>query len=161
MADSEEILARVVASPGRRLLGVGALWTLAFLLVYLALAKPPALAWQLFLLAMGGAAAWLGFQMQAATRLCLELTSSELRDSSGACLARIDEIASIDRGMFAFKPSNGFLIRLHAPGARVWRPGLWWRLGRRIGVGGMTSARHTRPMADIISAVIAERDTRA
>jgi hypothetical protein len=40
-------------------------------------------------------------------------------------LARIDEIASLDRGTFAFKPSNGFLLRLSRKGTRVWRPGLW------------------------------------
>ncbi len=39
-----------------------------------------------------------------------------------------------------------------------WRPGLWWRVGRRIGVGGMTPASQTKFMSEIIAAMIAQRD---
>ena len=40
---------------------------------------------------------------------------------------------------------------------RRWWPGLWWSLGNRVGVGGVTSAAHTKAMAEIISAMIAQR----
>jgi hypothetical protein len=72
-------------------------------------------------------------------------------------LARIDDVVAVDRGMFAIKPSNGFMLKLKTPAPRAWHPGLWWRLGRRLAVGGVTPGSQTRPVADIISVMIAER----
>ena len=74
-----------------------------------------------------------------------------LRDGNGRLLCRMDQIAGVDRGAFAFKPSNGFLVKLKEPMPRVWQPGLWWRLGRRIGVGGVTPAGQGKFMADMIA----------
>ena len=68
---------------------------------------------------------------------------------------------SVDRGLFAFKPSNGFVVVLSQGGWRGWAPGLWWRLGRRLGVGGVTSAAQAKAMAEILSIEIARRDGQA
>ena len=76
-------------------------------------------------------------------------------DSDGTVIARLDNIEKVDRSAFAMKPSNGFLIILKEPGPRVWRPGLWWRLGRRVAVGGVTNGAHTRPMADMMKLKLA------
>ncbi len=153
----EKILARITASAPRRLLGVGALVFLGALLIYMAFAAPPSLVWQLFLLALGAGALVLAALMRQATALELELTETELRDTSGAVLARIDDVVRVDRGAFAMKPSNGFTLTTNRPQARCWRPGLWWRLGRRVAVGGVTSGAQTRPVADVIAAMIARR----
>ena len=153
----EEVLARVHASTGRRFLGIGSLWFLALLLIYVAFFKPPALGWQVFLVLLGGGALWLAERMRKATSLSLELTATTLRDSSGDVLAYTDQIESMDRGMFAFKPSNGFLLKTNEKAPNAWRPGLWWRTGRRIGVGGMTPGSQTKTMAEILSAIIAQR----
>jgi len=152
-----EVIATISASPGRRLLGIGSLWVLSALVIYVGIVQPPAPGWQVFLFVLGGTAIWIGEQMRRATLLILELTPEELRDSSGTVLARTEDIESLDRGMFAFKPSNGFLLRLKSGADRRWRPGLWWRLGSRIGVGGMTPGHQAKFMAEIISAMIAER----
>ncbi|WP_299368316.1 hypothetical protein [uncultured Tateyamaria sp.] len=157
-SDPTRVLATITASPGRRILGIGSLWVLSLLVIYVAIVQPPAMGWQLFLFALGGGSIWIAEQMRRATALSLELTMQELRDSSGEVLAKADDIHSIDRGMFAFKPSNGFLLRLSTPAARTWRPGLWWRMGRRVGVGGMTPGHQAKFMAEMISAMIAERD---
>lgn len=155
---SNEVLATIKASPGRRILGVGSLWVLSLMVIYVAVVRPPDLGWQLFLFALGGASIWIAEQMRRATAVTLELTRLELRDSTGVVLARMDEIAGLDRGMFAFKPSNGFLLRLNGNRPRGWRPGLWWSLGSRIGVGGMTPAHQAKFMAEIIATMLAERD---
>lgn len=76
-----------------------------------------------FLLAVGAASLWAAENMRRATTLTIELTEEGLRDSSGEVLARLDDIAGIDRGVFAFKPSNGFLLSTKTPATRVWRPG--------------------------------------
>ena len=77
-----------------------------------------------------------------------------MRDSSGTVLARIDEIRSVVRGTFALKPSNGFTLVLNSKKPRAWMPGLWWRLGRRVGVGGVTNAGQAKFMAERISMMI-------
>lgn len=154
-----EILAVVQASAGRRILGLGSLYLLSLMVIYVALARPPAMGWQIFLLAMGGGSIWIAEQMRRATANALELTEHELRDSSGLVVARVDNIAAIDRGMFAFKPSNGFLIRLASGMERRWRPGMWWRIGNRVGVGGMVPGPQTKFMAEMISAMIAQRES--
>ena len=88
----------------------------------------------------------------------LELTKEVLRTSAGDVIAVVEEIEALDRGVFAFKPSNGFLIRTKKPDARSWAPGLWWRIGRRIGVGGVTAASQTKFMSEVLTAMMAERD---
>ena len=157
ITDRNQVLATIKASPGRRFLGIGSLWFLSVMVIYVAIVQPPAMGWQAFLFVLGGASIWIAEQMRRATALTLELTMEELRDSAGHVLTRTDDIAAIDRGMFAFKPSNGFLLRITGPAGRAWRPGLWWRMGGRIGVGGMTPGHQAKFMAEIISAMIAER----
>lgn len=154
----DEIIVTVQASPGRRALGIGSLWVLAGLVFYVAIAQPPALGWQVFLIALGMASVWMAEKMRRATALRLELTGTVLRDSAGTVLLTLDDLRQIDRGMFAFKPSNGFLLKSASPGPAEWQPGLWWRTGRRIGVGGMTPGSQTKVMAEILSATIAQRD---
>ncbi len=154
---NQEVLAVVATSPARRWLGVIMLAGLGGLLIYVALAAPPTLLWQAFLIAIGVLALWMADGMRRGTERRIELTETELRSSDGQVIALVDNIKSVDRGVFAFKPSNGFILRTYTPGKRAWRQGLWWRIGRRVGVGGVTSARQTRAMSEIISILIARR----
>lgn len=158
MTGNTDILAEMEASTGRRALGIVSLWSLCGLLLYVAIASPPALGWQVFLLVLGFGAAWMAEKMRRATAMRLSLTQEGLFDSSGACLCRVEDVVRVERGMFAFKPSNGFLITLKTSAERAWLPGLWWRLGRRVGVGGMTPGGQGKAMADILAAMASERD---
>lgn len=153
---NDEILATVRASQPRRLFGVGVLGVLGFILIYVALSQPPSNPfWGVFLIVLGAGVWWGAYRMYSATEIWLELTDEELRTSDGTLIARVADIRSLDRGMFAFKPSNGFMLRLSVKTPRCWQPGLWWSMGDRVGVGGVTSAGQTKAMAEIISALIA------
>ncbi|MEM6305588.1 MAG: hypothetical protein AAF744_12785 [Pseudomonadota bacterium] len=155
----EEVLAVLRASPGRRWLGVGSLSFMGVLLVYVAFATPPAaLVWQLFLLVVGAGALWAAEMMRRATMSTILLTETGLFDEDGTVIAPVRDIDSIDRGFFAFKPSNGFLLRLKSQSPRQWRPGMWWRLSRRVGVGGMTPGHQAKNMSEIIAIMLARRD---
>ena len=156
--DDQEVLAVVRASTGRRILGLGCLALLGVLLLYIALAQSPALGWQVFLIVLGVFSIWAADRMRQATASSIELTETEVRDTDGTVIAKVDEIESLDRGFFAFKPSNGFLIKTTKAQPRDWRPGLWWRAGRRIGVGGMTPGHQTKFMSEIIATILATRD---
>jgi hypothetical protein len=70
----------------------------------------------------------------------------------------MDGIRSVERGAFAFKPSHGFTLVMKEKQPRAWAPGLWWRLGRRVGVGGVTSAGQTKFMAEQIALRIEDRN---
>ena len=63
----------------------------------------------------------------------------------------------MDRGAFAFKPSNGFMLKLSRKGPFAWEPGIWWRIGRRVGVGGVTPGTPAKVMAEMIQERITRR----
>ncbi|ARE39433.1 hypothetical protein RGUI_1292 [Rhodovulum sp. P5] len=152
---SEE-LAILGVSPLRRVIGLVALAFLAALLFYIALLEPPqAWGWRMFLLVLGAATLALTEAMRRATAKALILRADGLFDSTGRPIAPLDRIAGIERGMFALKPSNGFTIRLTQPLSRGWAPGVWWRLGTWVGVGGVTSASQAKVMADVLAALLA------
>lgn len=155
--DPNRVLARLAPSPGRRWAAISMLFCLGGLLVYLALSTPFE-GWltQVALVLCGLGALILAERMRRATATILTLRPSGLEDGAGRLLCRMDDIAGVERGAFAFKPSNGFLIRLKAPGVRTWEPGLWWRIGKRIGVGGVTDSGGAKYMADVIAFYIKE-----
>ncbi|MDV7143114.1 hypothetical protein R3X27_10505 [Tropicimonas sp. TH_r6] len=157
--DPDRILATISPSAPRRMMGIIVLCTLGVAVLYLAIAKPPAeLHWRVFLLILGAGTLYLSESLRRNTEHGLELTSEVLRESGGRVVARVDSIIRVERGTFAVKPSNGFLLQLSEPEAgNRWAPGLYWRLGRRIGVGGITAAHETKAVAEILAALIAAR----
>lgn len=152
-----QIEAVLAASAARRLIGVGSLGGLGAIMLYMAVALSPGPGWQAFQVVLGLAALWCAHRMWRATAERLELTAEGLRSSDGRILAPMEEIVTVDRGMFAFKPSNGFTITMRSKGRFAWEPGLWWRIGRRIGVGGVTPGTPARYMAGAIQERIAAR----
>ena len=154
----EDVLARVEASGPRRWAGVAMLTTIGVLVVYVALAAPPALGWQVFLIAVGVASFWLAQRMWLATQDAIELTRTELRTRSGQLICLVEDVEAVETGAFAFKPSNGFLVRTRTAGGNRWAPGLWWRVGHRVGIGGMTSATETKFLSQTLTALTLEAE---
>ncbi|MDB4053267.1 hypothetical protein N9499_04925 [Octadecabacter sp.] len=135
----------------RRYFAYGAVFILGAMLIFLAFVQPPAFGWQVFLIALGAGTLVVAERLRRATMLGLIMTETDLRDTKGQILTTLDNIKSVDRGAFAFKPSNGFVLRLHNSAPRVWAPGLWWRFSTRIGVGGVTPAGPAKYMAEQIA----------
>ena len=154
----EEVLITLSASAPRRFFALMVLAALGALLAWLGIAAPGMAFWiRLLLLAAAGVILWLALRLHEATGRRLELTREALRESGGRVLARIGEIEAISRGTFALKPSHGFSLILKRPAPRAWAPGLWWRLGRRIGIGGVTSAGQAKAMAEILTVLVQEQ----
>ncbi|WP_099827012.1 hypothetical protein [Oceaniglobus indicus] len=152
-----EIVATVTPSPFRRIFGAGIVGLLGAILIWIGLATAPSTGWRFVMLASGAAIIWCAIRLWQATAHRIELTSDELRDTSGRLRVQIGDMASIDRGTFAFKPSNGFVVVMKAAQPRGWAPGLWWRVGRRIGIGGVTSSTEAKFMAEQLALRIAAR----
>jgi len=148
---NDDVIATMHASGMRRYFAYGAIFVLGAMLILLAFVQPPAFGWQLFLIILGAGALVIAERLRRATCMVLTLTERELRDSTGEVLATLDNIKSVDRGAFAFKPSNGFVLRLKTSQSRVWAPGVWWRFATRVGVGGVTPAGPAKYMAEQIA----------
>lgn len=109
------------------------------------------------MIAVAALTAWFcrALFISKAHEVCFD--GERLYDDDGVLLCRIEEIVRVERGLAFFKPSSGFSLMLRETGDRAWSPGLWWRLGRRVGVGGATPGRAGRDMADAITGALAAR----
>lgn len=152
---SDPVLASLTASAPRRWTGTITLALLGFLLVYLAFSVPFGVS-QIFLFLGGIGVLVAASRLHTATQQVIELTKSELRVQNGPVLAKVSNIAKVERGAFAFKPSNGFLVSLKVAGQRRWALGMYWSFSKRVGVGGVTGAPQTKVMSEALAVLIAE-----
>ena len=155
----EDIIAVAVPSPPRRWMGIAMFVVLGAILIWLAAATPASALFRMFFLAVGAAALWMANFMRLRSTEGVVLTKEELRTESGQVLARVSNIKGVERGALAFKPSNGFLVRLNSRGAPGWAPGVWWRRGTLLGIGGILASRQSRAMADILTALASRTDS--
>ncbi len=153
-----DVITGIVPSAPRRAFGSGVLYALGGLLIYIALTQSPSAAYALLLIGLGGLSIYGGWKMWQVTGHLIELTEEELRLSDGTLICRTEDIAKVDRSFFAFKPSNGFLVTTKVAYPFRYVPGLWWCIGKRIGVGGVTSGAECKIMADTLAAMVATRD---
>lgn len=107
------------------------------------------------MLAVAAAFGWFVAEVWRAPGRAVRFDGARLIDDAGAVLCTLDQIESVDRGFALWKPSGGFVILLKTPQPRGWSPGLWWRIGRRVGVGGATPGKAGAPMADAIAGALA------
>ena len=149
---TEDALISITPAPARRAVTLAMLYSLAGLLLYIAFTQPPAsLALLAFILLLAAAVLWLAVATMRATCDGLVLTREVLRTEAGHVLCRVEDVAVVERGAFAFKPSGGFLVRLKSPATRGWAPGMWWRFGRSLGIGGAINAGAAKAMAELLS----------
>ena len=153
----ENQVAEIKPTLMRRTASFSILFVLGTMLIYLAFSmQSVALFWQIVLIGFGVLILLLADRMRRATSLSIIMTEEGLYESTGHEICRIEDITGIDRGALAFKPSNGFLIRTRKPGPFGWAPGLWWRLGRSIGVGGATPAGQAKFMSEMLAMRVAQ-----
>ena len=157
LSAQDEILARIAPSSARRFLALATLYALGLLQAWLgfsveasALATVIPFAFAVIVLAIAE-------KMRRSTRSDIVLTTRALWDGDGTLIADLDTVERVERGAFAIKPSNGFMLLTRDKARRDWRPGMWWRTGRRVGVGGILAAGAARFMAEQIAAQLALR----
>lgn len=154
---SDPILTLRPSAP-RRVFALAVLYGLAGFLVVLAGQAPDPAPWARGVLLVAGIVALMAAEsVRRATTRGLVLTETSLATEDGRVICALADVVAVDRGAFAFKPSNGFVLKLAAPQKRAWAPGLWWRLGRRVGIGGVTQAAPAKTMAEAIALQVAMR----
>ena len=157
---SDPVIATLTASPPRRWTGTAMLGLLGVLLVYRAFSVPFGVS-QIVLILCGVGVIAAASRLYRATAQVIELTKTELRVKDGIVLTELSNIANVERGAFAFKPSNGFLVTTKQVGPRRWSPGMYWCFATRIGIGGATGAPQSKGLAETLSILIAEQDLKS
>ena len=153
---SDGVYARLEAAVLRRGLAFIVLVGLGALLLYLSFVSLGGVVSRALLFCLGLVAVFMADRLRQATAGQLVLTDAGIEDDDGRLLVDWQNIKSVERGAFALKPSNGFTVHTHAPMARGWAPGLWWRFGKRFGVGGVSSAGAAKFMAERIAMRLAQ-----
>ncbi len=154
---------QIAASPLRRGMATAVLVGLGGLLLWVAVVSWSGAAggsgdlFRLALAVIGAGAVLAALRLRQATQACIVLSALGVSDDAGRVLAPLDNILGVDRGPFAFKPSNGFALRLARAMPAGWAPGLWWRFGRRLGVGGVLGRAETKAMAEMLTMMLADR----
>lgn len=147
----EVIIAQMYVSPVRRAIGVVLQVAMGITLVFIAAARPPTSPLYIFLLlGIGGILLVGGWRFWKATSLGIVLTDTNIRDTSGTIICKLADIEKIERGTFALKPANGFTLKMTTTQSRSWAPGLWWRMGKMVGIGGATNRNAAKAMAEAI-----------
>lgn len=146
-----EVVLSITPSKPRRALGVISLAGLGVLMAPL-IFRAEGL-WSLMFVALT-LAAFLGAErLWRLTNDSIVLTRTELKTGSGRVLTRVDNVETVEKGAFAFKPSNGFRVQLKQPCGKGWAPGLFWQFGRRLGIGGVIPGGQARAMAELLLAL--------
>lgn len=157
--DPNEVLARITPKPTRRVFATGVTGLLGVILVYIAATFPPAdLVWLAFLIALGSLCIFWALRLWQASAMVLELTRVEMREAGGRQLFRVDDVDRVDASPFAFKPAAGFLVHLKSRHTRVYAPGLWWRAGHRVAIGGVTGRAEGKAVVELLNVMLADRE---
>lgn len=153
-----ETLAILRPAPVRRVALVMTAGVLGILLVMVGLDAPQGgLALRASFIAVGLALIAAGWRVWHMTAVDLVLTSDELRQSDGRVICALADIVKVERGLAALRPATGFALALRQPQSFGWVPGLWWRRGSRVGIGGMTTRASAKALAEVIEAVLRDR----
>ena len=158
-AGPDEVLIGLRASAGRRLIGIGALFLLCMIPLWHGYDNYSETGKGLTLNLLGLTGLFGALRIWQSSRTELELTPSELRETDGRQVVRVADIVKVDREAFGvLKPTNGFVIITRKSMPLVVSPGIWWRFGKRIGVGGLTGAGEGKAMAELLQDMLERRD---
>jgi len=153
-ADQDGLYLRIHPSVGRRILAVGSYFVLGAVLLLVGFSLQGSFLARMCLVVAGcfvlTAAEW----MRRVTNEGIELRTDGLFETTGEEIARWENVEKVERGVLAMKPTNGFSVVLKQPMDRRWAPGLWWRMKRRVGVGGVLRSREAKTMGEQMAVLL-------
>lgn len=156
--DKDGIYAKITVSAPRFYFAFAVQIALGLILIYMAFAGPAGVLGKFFLITIGVLMLLQAYRLRGAVAREIWLTDAGIVTDDGLLLAPMDQITEVSRGAFALKPSNGFAVTMSQKHSFLWVPGLWWRFGTRVGLGGVTGAGAAKFMAEQIALRVATRD---
>ena len=73
----------------------------------------------------------------------------------GRLLCKLSSIETVDTSPYTFKSTNGFIIRLKERSSLDWSPGLFWKLNKRISIGGLITKSESKWLSTAIITILA------
>lgn len=146
--DEDGIYAKVTVSGARFQFAFLVQIALGLLLIYMAFISPAGIVAKALIVVMGVAMLFQANRLRASANREIWLTDAGIVTNDGLVLAEMDQVLNVSRGSFAMKPSNGFSVTLRDKHSALWVPGLWWRFGKQLGIGGVTGAGAAKFMAE-------------
>ncbi|MEM9717205.1 MAG: hypothetical protein AAF826_11880 [Pseudomonadota bacterium] len=156
---TEDLITLVASvSPARKFFGVFSLSVptvlFAALLVQGAFNTPIAIIIGIGLMV---AFAWAAWRMFSAPNFGIVFDGTLLATEDGENLAHVDDIATVQNGLFALRPTNGFMLVLKEPGKRTTRPGVVWQQGRSLGIGGILQSEPAKAIGRAVQEAVESR----
>ena len=149
MTDADSIEMKV--SPFRRWFAAGTVALTGVIFLGMALQNPPNGALlQLMIWALAALLLASALKLWRDTEVGVRLVGTRLETCAGELIVAMEDVEAIERGHFAFRPSNGFSLSLKRKAALRWRMGLWWTAGKRAAFGGAASSVEAKRLAEAI-----------
>ncbi|MEM0977526.1 MAG: hypothetical protein AAGJ34_08330 [Pseudomonadota bacterium] len=159
MSDQETVLFAPI-SAGRYWFGIACLSLPALFIVFALSQGVVTRLWAMgFLMAIASAFLWAAYRMYSVPRAGLLFDGRVLRTEDGLVVAALTDIDVVQTGIFAMRPSNGFSLIMKEADHLPTRPGIFWRQGKMIGIGGILAAAETRAIGRLMQAKL--KETRA
>ena len=155
---TDTIEAEMKVSPFRRWFSSWLVSLTAALLLNMAMTTPPAsvlgqgLVWGMATLLLIAA-----LKLWRDTGVSVRLVGTQLEDSHGALIVQIEDVETLTRKHFSFRPSNGFMLSLKREYDPRWCMGLYWRAGKRAAFGGAVSGAEAKKLAEAIERHLSQR----
>lgn len=148
---TDTIEAEMKVSPFRRWFSSGLVALTGALLLNMAMTSPPAsLIGQGLVWAMAALLLIAALKLWRDTGESVRLVGARLEDSHGGLIVRLEDVATVTRTHFSFRPSNGFMLDLTRDYDPRWCMGLYWCAGKRAAFGGATSGAEAKKLAEAI-----------
>ena len=87
---------------------------------------------------------WFRRFLSRYSKIGFVISTDGLFDLNMDLICTIDDIKKIDVSPYTFKSANGFIILLKTKSSFKSIPGLYWRVGKRISIGGLVSKNESK-----------------
>ena len=86
------------------------------------------------------------------------INQSGLFNLDGSIICEIGDIEKIDVSPYTFKSANGFIVILKTKTSFKSIPGLYWRLGKRLSIGGLVSKTESKFLSQALLRFYEEKE---
>ena len=87
---------------------------------------------------------WFRSFLKRYSKVGFLINQSGLFNLDGSIICEIGDIERIDVSPYTFKSANGFIVILKTKSSFKSIPGLYWRLGNRLSIGGLVSKNESK-----------------
>ena len=103
-------------------------------------------------------ALWFTRFLKRYSKVGFLINQSGLFNLDGSIICEIGDIEIIDVSPYTFKSANGFIVILKTKNSFKLIPGLYWRLGKRLSIGGLVSKTESKFLSQALLRFYEEKE---